>query len=92
MKTSDRNKPCVCGSGIKSKRCCDTAEKRTAAKVAYEEAQQKARYERQAQLLAESKHLAERGYVRRPRMFGLMLAAAMCAGSIPPIPPARRSF
>ncbi len=92
MSASNRNQPCSCGSGAKAKKCCDTAEKRNAAKLAYEEAQQKARDERQAQLMAESEHLVTRGHVRRPKMFGLLLAAAMCAGSIPPAPIVKRSF
>ncbi len=36
MSASNRNQPCSCGSGAKAKKCCDTAEKRNAAKLAYE--------------------------------------------------------
>lgn len=78
-----RNQPCQCGSGIKSKRCCETPAKQAARKQAENEAFRAAILKQREEFLEKNKNLTKTLPINRRRlssfaaMVPLMLAMGM---------------
>ena len=85
---NDRNQPCACGSGIKTKKCCNSpaahARRREEARLAQQRAFDDAREARRLRAEADEAHFQKTGQRIKRVSSGLLVAAMLGSLMAPP--------